>query len=184
MTIEAGKWYRTPEGQLVRAVVFGSLSCLWHVEDIDGRRWTWPAKQLTPWVPMVGEWVRAGPNGSAYQMTVGGFYVSDLTEPCLPPAEKISDAALATAGVAIVPGSDESEVIDYNGTCPKCGGPAYVGLQNAECLAEKCERVEPDVVRVRHRRGERVWCAFTGRFSATHPIRDEAIRLWREAVRR
>lgn len=97
---------------------------------------------------------------------------------------------------------------DANTTCVHCGGMAYLGLQEARCLAPKCERVEPEPevrelwVGFRHekRPGERGirdallapmgpeyerWWQATGRgVTKNHPIREEAIRLWREAVRR
>lgn len=297
MTIEAGRWYRTPEGHAGRA---GERWLdRWRVTYTDNSRWTWPAEQLTPWVPKVGEWIRGGGatfraeavydhfvngtdhNGNRCGGPLGWFEpclppaeknsavpwvpkvvgewvravrptfhdgpfrvisvsASDLAdepwvevanangfrltaranlfEPCLPPAgEKISAVQMTTtttwneAGGAIVPESvrveaDESEVIDYNGACPKCGGPAYVGLNDAECLAEKCERVEPGPMVCRswfgfcrppdpdgavrwevpewHAGAEPIWTAHGLGLSVNHPIREEAIRLWREAVRR
>lgn len=101
-----------------------------------------------------------------------------------------------------------AHVAGANSTCPKCGGLAYVGLQEAKCLAPRCERVEPEPevrelwVGFRHekRPGERGirdallapmgpdyerWWQATGRgVTKNHPIREEAIRLWREAVSR
>lgn len=101
-----------------------------------------------------------------------------------------------------------AHVAGANSTCPKCGGLAYLGLQEARCLAPKCERVEPEPevrelwVGFRHekRPGERGirdallapmgpeyerWWQATGRgVTKNHPIREEAIRLWREAVSR
>lgn len=91
-----------------------------------------------------------------------------------------------------------AHVAGANSTCPKCGGLAYLGLQEARCLAPKCERVEPEPTRVvemwrdadgevspvRFTAAERVWEAVGRSVNAQHPIREEAIRLWREEVSR
>lgn len=156
-------------------------------------------------------------------------------EPCLPPAppttylradwvevpaDRFEDANASfeasmrrAAAMPATPFSPNTHslwagALGANGTCPKCGGLAYLGLQEAKCLAPRCERVEPEPevrelwVGFRHekRPGERGirdallapmgpeyerWWQATGRgVTKNHPIREEAIRLWREAVAR
>lgn len=151
---------------------------------------------------------------------------ADLYEPCLPPAPPTThlraDGAESplvrelSAGVEAATETVRKQVASWssnigaNSTCLKCGGPAYVGLQEARCLAPKCERVEPEPeveecwvmpkampspsrqkiddadleMAAKHR--EKVYTAYaTGiRLVVSHPIREEAIRLWREEVAR
>jgi hypothetical protein len=75
-----------------------------------------------------------------------------------------------------------------NALCLHCGGPAYVGLAAMECMREGGCAVpaEPEPERVLHVpvRGERVWQAYGDGESKLHPIREEAIRLWRAERRK
>lgn len=140
--------------------------------------------------------------------------VSD-SEPCLPPAPPTTHLRAAgvevpakvefkpVAGPTVVytntkPGTDVLapirqmlDNIGANATCPNCGGMAYLGLQEARCLAPKCERVEPEpevvegwVLHKHYASGERQFIAHGLGQNVAHPIREEAIRLWREAVAR
>jgi hypothetical protein len=79
---------------------------------------------------------------------------------------------------------------EANATCHHCGGPAYHGLHSATCLRATGCGPEPlaqpaHVASVVLGNGERVWRAWSGGDrapSVTHPLREEAVRLWREAV--
>jgi hypothetical protein len=75
-----------------------------------------------------------------------------------------------------------------NANCLRCGGPAYVGLTAMECMRDGGCAVpaEPEPERVLHVpvRGERVWQAYGDGESKLHPIREEAIRLWRAERRK
>jgi hypothetical protein len=82
----------------------------------------------------------------------------------------------------------------HNATCLHCGGPAYVGLAAMECMREGGCAVpaEPEPGRVElvpwyhGSHSELVWRAidYEGRCAAHHPIREEAIRLWRTERRK
>ncbi len=87
---------------------------------------------------------------------------------------------------------------DHNATCPKCGGRAYQGLLNAQCVEPVCddpETREPDAVSESMRYpnarcemfnayGERVYEAVGRGRVETHPTREGAIAAWRKAVRK
>lgn len=186
---------------------------------------------VEPWTPRVGEWVRWVDDpkprrvvsvGSGYVEVTGGAGDVNACEPCLPPApptthmradgvespivRELSAGVEAATETARKQVASWSSNIGANSTCLHCGGLAYLGLQEARCLAPKCERVEPEPevrelwVGFRHekRPGERGirdallapmgpeyerWWQATGRgVTKNHPIREEAIRLWREAV--
>ena len=139
--------------------------------------------------------------------------VSD-SEPCLPPAtptthlradgvesplvRELSAAVEADTDTVRQKVAEWSSNTGANSTCPKCGGLAYLGLLESKCLAPKCERVElePEMLlqpMAKSRNGWRVedgplhediWIACGRGKEVRHPIREEAIRLWREAVAR
>lgn len=81
----------------------------------------------------------------------------------------------------------------HNATCRVCSGPAYEGLLSVQCLSPKCEppvwergpeMVERRLDPQRHLQGEHVWFVGGHHFSAMHPIRETAVAMWREAVRK
>lgn len=224
--IKVGMWVRTRGGLVCRTVAKSEWSHEWEWDlvDLDGRGWLLPIDRLEPWTPQVGEWVRfvgewakacpvpwivedvavEGIFGRSADRAMWGTPAVKLLEPCLPPAPPTTH--LRADGVEVpakaVPCGPVA--MHANSTCLRCGGPAYLGLQFAECLAPKCERVElePEVEEVwimptsseqeidqkslalaaEHR--EKVYTAYGERWVVSHPIREEAIRLWREAVRR
>lgn len=131
-------------------------------------------------------------------------------EPCAPPAiealppsspEHLAEwAACGSLSAPTPPRRDDGT------RCPRCGGPAYMGLglTPPECVAPRCEPVtrEPTVREALHDPAwepcpqgewdhdryndwqaarERVWEASGCGHKVTHPIRSEAVRLWREA---
>jgi hypothetical protein len=197
--IEVGKWYRHVEFGPVKLEDQLEGVFAWNARDTKDRLRVVSPAFLDPWVPQEGEWVRIGrADGSGGSGGSGGGWYH--VEPCLPPADAPKPAAEVTPPPAAVP--RDPAVMHANATCLRCGGPAYVGLQHAECLAPKCERVEPEPevereewvypsfaegqpVRqwlIEHQ--ERVFVASGLGHEAGHPIREEAVRLWREAVRR
>ena len=105
--IEVGKWHRhkrDPEAWLAKAESRGGGAL--SVVGIDGRRWMeWESVFLDayePWVPRVGEWVRAvfahgtrGEPQTVFSVKDGHVLAKRGTgpvsafEPCLPPAEVV-----------------------------------------------------------------------------------------------
>jgi hypothetical protein len=74
-----------------------------------------------------------------------------------------------------------------NTACKRCGGPAYAGLLNIECMAAKCEspaELEPDALELVHNGNpvEKVWLASGRGVSRYHPTIEGAAAAWRLAV--
>lgn len=122
-------------------------------------------------------------------------------EPCAPPGEALKDTdrdSLKDTPPAV------SHRRDDGTRCHRCGGPAYTGLGvggRQQCLAPRCEPVaelEPTVVQrwtspghdaalyyvAAGPRDERIYVAEGYGVSAQHPIRAEAVALWRKKVLR
>lgn len=161
-----------------------------------------------PWTPRVGEWVQRrcrGPLNSTGPFVVCG--VTDRTvhhpvfgwiwtlglEPCPPPEANPAREMTCEEHLDAI----AAEPRTHNAKCPRCGGRAYQGLLNAECIEPVCddpETREPQVVsEVPHytsgkqcndQRGEVVYEARGRGRALRHPTREGAIQAWREAVRR
>lgn len=213
--IKVGMWVRDPGGDVCKTSRQSEIVRGWHVKYPGGRLHTWPSEQLEPWTPRVGEWVRFTLTGVTRQVislweSHGTWWSSEdgvygrvaECEPCLPPAPPTTHLQADGVEVPAKPGGSDVPPMLWknvgvrrdtgaNGTCLKCGGPAYVGLQEARCLAPKCERMEPEpevvegwVLHKHYASGERQFIAHGLGQNVAHPIREEAIRLWREAVSR
>jgi hypothetical protein len=94
---------------------------------------------------------------------------------------KMQDEAFAELAVSL-----GGRIRGASSSCPRCGGPAYVGLQHVECLrpggcrtAE--ERIGPMPAVLETRSGGEP-CYFVSGSGLLHPTRSGAIALWREAA--
>lgn len=163
MTIEVGKWYRhTVTSDVLRAVEQDDVNGVWWECEVADRTicsQIVEARELIPWVPRVGEWVREvffgnsrGPVVRVAEvfgrwirvvneagLSAGGPVVS--FEPRLPPAEVVPAPSKPPSEVRTEPPA--TTVLtrrDDGATCRVCGGPAYLGLGLGppECCAEPC----------------------------------------------
>lgn len=136
-------------------------------------------------VPVVRAQAEATFGGVAYRLEVDGW--PQTADPLLPgPPTPLTPEMLVQRR-------------DDGHRCPRCGGPAYMGLglTPPECVAPQCEPVtrEPTVVEcwldsdggvslLGEPGDELIYRAYGRGVTMEHPIRSEAVRLWREAVGR
>lgn len=163
------------------------------------------ASACEPWVPQVGDWVvrssrsgeREAPttvrqvstapgsestvqlaDGCAAYLVPGPmlFHV----EPCPPPTVSVQVAPPAPETRTMACEWEESDI--YPCDCPRCTGPVST-LLCMPCMGRDWRTWEPEVVRVSV--GVESGYMARGRgVEAIHPLRDEAVRLWREKVGR
>lgn len=164
----------------------------WHTTHLGGEPGTLAtlhADRWEPWTPRVGDWVlRYGTRQVVTRIETFGFEVvgfyggrdfvhkgMHVGEPCMRPT---SAAEAANA-------ADEAPR-DHNATCPNCGGNAYMGLLNVQCLAPSCDDPRtrmPHTLIETMRRGEPVWTAKGRGIEVQRPTEEGAVLAWREAVR-
>lgn len=206
-----GRWYVTESSRTpwrVTRVLCGGAD----VKSPTGTIAIVYAKALTPWVPQVGDWVvwvsadgaRVEPSRVAFVTngkpsavrTEAGFcgYVVRLpgahhVEPCQPPTATTQAAPPApeTRSAAAEPPCD----------CPRCTGPVST-LLCQPCMGRDWRTWEPDVRKVWRMAtpfgrqlttvggygAESLWLALGRGVEVEHPLRDEAVRLWRAKVKR